>query len=780
LWRSPQVNATGILRIHDVVANGSHHPPSQRLPFLEFPDMRIACLLLFVCAASSLPARAVDVDGHIDPTEWKGARHITDFRKTQPLNGKPATLRTEAWILATPQGLAIAFRCEQPASVPRTRQRVQRDFEDQVDRVNLMVDFDGSGRTGYNFVVSSTGGINDAVITAENSFNTDWDGNWQHAVSEDADGWTVEMLIPWYIAPMHAGKNGQRTMGVYLDRVIGSTGERDSWPAASFTRPRFLSAFNRVEVPSFSQSLLAITPYASGLYDNVRGRSHLQEGADILWKPNGQFQLTAALNPDFGQVESDDLVVNFGATETYVSDKRPFFTENQGIFDFSLLDDNSQLVYTRRVGGPSDDGRGAADINAAVKLNGSFGTTSYGVLAADEDGEAGRFFGAARVTHDFGDQSLGMLLTRVDRPWLDRQATVLGVDHHWRPTSKLTIATNVVASDIAQSGTRTRDSGGTLLADYEMGNGWRQQWLGMHFGDQLQVNDFGYLARNNFNYAHWEVRKRNTNLPGGSAYSSHEWRFRIDALDNDHGLRLRRQMRVSRISDLRDGGTEEAILNINSAGWDDLLTRGNGALFLPPSIDFLYENISPRHGDWAFKLDAEVLSGGLGGNDQLGYDVKFIPSYFISDAFSIYAGPYIEHLPDWLVWQHGNLIGRYNEHTTQLDAGFDWSIDDRQELRLKLQAIGLKAHKRQGYVVNGNGRAVASNDEVDDFSVRNLGLQIRYRYELAPLSYLYIVYGRGGYAMDGYARSADDVFGNTFALRDDEQLLVKLSYRFDL
>src|SRR3546814_7399780 len=99
------------------------------------------------------------------------------------------------------------------------------------------------------------------------------------------------------------------------------------------------------------------------------------------------FQLTAALNPDFGQVESDNLVVNFGATETYVSDKRPFFTENQGIFDFSLLDDNSQLIYTRRVGGPSDDGHGAADINAAVKLNGSFGSTSYGVLAADEDGE---------------------------------------------------------------------------------------------------------------------------------------------------------------------------------------------------------------------------------------------------------------------------------------------------------------------------------------------------------------------------------------------------------
>ncbi|MBQ4854753.1 hypothetical protein IMW82_08720 [Rhodanobacter sp. B2A1Ga4] len=742
--------------------------------------MRMACLLLLILAALSAPALAVEIDGHIGADEWKGARHIADFRQTQPLTGKPGSLHTEAWILATPKGLAVAFRCDQPAGVPRTHQRVQRDFEDQVDRVNVMIDFNGDGRTGYDFVVSSTGGINDAVVTNENQFNKDWDGSWQHAVSEDAEGWTVEILIPWYIAPMHTAVDGKRTIGIYLDRVTGSTGERDSWPVASFTLPRFLSTFSRVEVPQYSQSLLALTPYVSGLYDNVRGRSHFQQGADLLWKPNGQFQLTAALNPDFGQVESDDLVVNFSATETYVSDKRPFFTENQGIFDFSLLDDYSQLVYTRRVGGPSDDGHGAADINAAVKLNGSFGTTSYGVLAADEDGEAGRFFGAARVTHDFGEQSLGMLLTRVDRPWLDREATVLGVDHHWRPTPQLTIATNVVGSDILQSGTHTRDSGGTVIADYEMGDGWRQQWLGMHFGDQLQVNDFGYLERNNFNYGHWEVRKRNTTLPADSAYSSHEWRFRIDGLDNDHGLRLRRQFRVSRNSNLRNGATETVQLNVNSAGWDDLLTRGNGALFLPPSVDLAYKRISPRHGDWAFKLDAEVVSGGLGGNRQLGYDVKFIPTYFVSDAFSVYAGPYYEHLPDWLVWQHDNLIGRYDEHTLQLDAGFDWTIDSRQELRVKLQAIGLDARVRGGYRVQANGRAVASNEPVDDFSVRNLGLQIRYRYELAPLSYLYVVYGRGGYAMDGYARRTADVFDRSFALRDDEQLLVKLSYRFDI
>ena len=209
----------------------------RRIP-VEVFDMRMACLLFVTLAALSAPALAVDIDGHIGADEWKGARHIADFRQTQPLTGKPGSLHTEAWILATPKGLAVAFRCDQPADVPRTRQRGQRDFEDQVDRVNVMVEFNGDGRTGYNFTVLLSDSIIDATITNENQFNTDWDGNWKHAVSEDADGWSVEMLIPWYIAPMQDGKDGKRTIGLQLDRVVGSTGERMGWPAIFGGEPR--------------------------------------------------------------------------------------------------------------------------------------------------------------------------------------------------------------------------------------------------------------------------------------------------------------------------------------------------------------------------------------------------------------------------------------------------------------------------------------------------------------------------------------------------------------
>src|ERR1700741_2694344 len=173
-------------------------------------------LVVGMIAAIAAPAYAVEVDGRIDTQEWADARHITDFRKTQPLNGEPASLSTEAWILSTAEGLAIAFHNVQPASVPRTQQRVQRDFETQVDRVNVMLDFDGDGRTGYNFTVSSTNDIYDGVISNENNFNKDWDGNWRHASAADENGWSVEVLIPWHIASMREATGAKRPLKIYL------------------------------------------------------------------------------------------------------------------------------------------------------------------------------------------------------------------------------------------------------------------------------------------------------------------------------------------------------------------------------------------------------------------------------------------------------------------------------------------------------------------------------------------------------------------------------------
>lgn len=90
--------------------------------------------------------------------------------------------------------------------------------------------------------------------------------------------------------------------------------------------------------------------------------------------------------------------------------------------------------------------------------------------------------------------------------------------------------------------------------------------------------------------------------------------------------------------------------------------------------------------------------------------------------------------------------------------------------------MGLDAPLRQAWRVLPDGTPVPSNDPIPE---RSLGFQIRYRRELAPLSDLFIVYGRGGYSFNGFSESAGSLLDQSFALRDSEQLLTKVSYRFE-
>jgi hypothetical protein len=750
------------------------------------PDkVRIVALALLLSSAPPCIAQTIAPDGILDPGEWEGAIRIDDFRVTQPFTAARPAHPVQAWLKAVPEGLGVAIRVDMPPGVARSRQPVQHDFSAKVDRVNISVDFEGNGRTAYNFYVASTGATGDAVLTNEDAFNYGWDGDWRHGVGEDPEGWTAEVLIPWHTAPMPDAIDGKRTIRLYLDRIIASTGERAAWPTASLERARFLSDFAAVEIPGYSRSLLAVTPYVSVLYDNSRGRGEWRAGADVFWKPDGGFQLSATLNPDFGQVESDDLVVNFTAIETFVREKRPFFTENQSFFDFVMPSNASQLLYTRRIGARADDGGDNNDVRAALKVNSSVDALKIGALYAEEDDSAGRRFGALRLMRDFDTQSVGLMVTRVDRPFFDRTATVIGVDHDWQRSPRLKILGRVVRSRVDQRGARTEGTGATVLVNYDPDEDWRHQFVAMHFGRDFQINDAGFLARNDLDYAHWQVSRRFARIAESSRYASKLWRWRWTEARNTAGDRLQRQLRINRQSTLRNGSLEVLQLNLNGSGVDDLFMRGNGKFRRPSSFDLYGEYGSPRKGDFAYKGFVEIASGGLSGNDRIGGRIGFEPTYFISDALSFSARFSYAITPDSLVWQGRrsesgrDVIGRFEQTSLQIDAGVDWNISGRQELRIKLQALGLDAKSRQTVLVLPDGRLVPAAVMADSFSIRNLGFQVRYRYRIAPLSDLYVVYARGGYDERPQSIAIGDLFDDVFGLRDDEQFLVKLSYRFE-
>lgn len=742
-------------------------------------------LLLAAVVSTPVPVLALDIDGRIDPAEWSGAQRIDDFRMTQPLTRDPSRHATEAWYMATADGLAIAFRNLQPAHVPRTRQRFQRDNNGNVDRVNVYVDFDGDGRSGYNFMVALSDDIADSTISNETRFNGDWDGNWSHAVSEDEHSWSAEMLIPWHIAPMRSGDGATRTIGLALDRVVGDSNERMTWPAISFNDQRYLSALNKVEVPQFSQSLLAITPYVVGLYDNVGGKADADAGVDLFWKPNGQFQLSATLNPDFGQVESDGIVVNFGAIETFFGDRRPFFTENQGYFEvpFGSLGNAQQLIYTRRVGAQADDGSGSGDVTAAVKINGSAGGFGYGVFAATEGDSVGRDFYALRATRGFQGQNVGAMVTHVNRPFLDREATVLSLDHQWAPNAQWNIRTNVVGSSIDQRGETVRDSGAQVRIDHDIGDGWRQQLYLLHTGGDLQLNDLGFLDRNNYNYGRYEISRRFTSLPETSPYASHQWRFATSRRMNDNGVHIGDAFAVNRGSERRDGGNQFFEIAGWTPGHEDLITRGNGVVDHPGRLFGFAERFFPKKEHWSFYANLRYSAEGLGGIDRGAWSTYLEPTYAVNDNLSFFLGLELLRNPDWLIWDRDTArLVTYGQEQALLNAGTVWLIDSKQELRVRLEALGLDADAKRAWVVAPDGTPVRNNDPADSFALRNLGFQVRYRYEFAPLSYLYLAYVRGGSMFDAGAGrySVGEEFSSAFDLRDSEQLLVKLSYRFEI
>jgi hypothetical protein len=423
----------------------------------------------------------VTVDGHLDEAAWGGGEPYTRFFQRDPDEGEPASERTELRLLYDDAALYVGARLfdREPALVARRLSR--RDEPSDADRFAILLDPRRDRLTGVRFEVSAAGVQRDQVIFNDTWTDSSWDAVWDSAVTVDAEGWTVEMRIPF--SELRFMRGDHQTWGVNALRFIFRKNESD-WLAlvpkresGLASRMATLTGLRGVE----PRTPLVVVPYAAGsaesaprdaadpFHDGTAWSG--SAGVDLRRKIGTGFALDATVNPDFGQVEVDPAVVNLTAFETFFPERRPFFVEGAQIFDsfgrngpnnyYAYNRSEPDLFYTRRIGrapqGTVDaawaDAPRTTTILGAAKLTGkSANGWSVGVLEALTDREEAAFvdgdrrgrqgvepltnYFVARAFLDRERAGFGALVTSVARALEDdalaaalaRSATVAGLD----------------------------------------------------------------------------------------------------------------------------------------------------------------------------------------------------------------------------------------------------------------------------------------------------------------------------------------------------------------
>lgn len=734
----------------------------------------LALLLCMGQCAFGANVAALQIDGVFDEPAWAQAQTLDELVLVEPFTKMPAHLKTTVRVLAQPEGLALAFVCTQPPEVTRTAAVRARDATPMSDAVTAVIDFDGTGQRAYQFTVGLGGAQADGIVSSEVSVNPDWDGVWQSAVTQTETAWNAELLIPWSAVPMSKTLTDQRRIAISVNRAVWSLGEVYAYPAISNLQSRYLSDFVAVTVPSFSQSKLSIVPYASIGADLLGRRTRNREGVDVTWRPSSQFGLTAAIRPDFGQVEADTLVLNFDAIEVFNSDKRPFFTENQALFQVGAAG-YDQLVYTRRMGAE-------AEIDGALKLTGTANGFEYGALVANEidtPDMPGSQFAVLRLQHANERLTAGYLFTHVEGN--QRQASVNSVDLQWRPNATQSVNAILIHSqitDIAGSAKPNSNGFGAGLVWKFAGDMTDFSVTGSHYGRDLDFNDLGFQARSSLNQLEISGTLRPKTQPDTEVFSYNGY---FSARLNDSGVDLGQSLFLYRQGTPVGGGFSSLQFQWESAAFDDLSSRGNGLLKRPARVFVRYARQSRPYGKWQFNAGVQNYQEGLSSEIWHGraWNIASGLSYQATNRLSLDSNVRWRASPDWLTWRAGNLFARYQRHQFISNFNVNWIPSSKHELRLKLQSNIVNARNAKAVRLGPNGDPYAVAEQIAPLQVRSFGLQLRYRYEFAPLRELYVVYARGGVEReDDNPRDSFELFQDSLLLRKSDQFLVKMRWGF--
>jgi len=754
-------------------------------------------------------AAGITLDGNLDEPVWSSVAAFNDMRVIQPDTLETAPLDTQTQVFYTERGIYLGITNQQDPATLLARLS-SRDVRMSRDSVLVGIDASGAGLYGYIMRIALGGSMNDATLLPEKLMNIQWDGSWNAITSETAEGWVAEVFIPWSMMSLPQSAN-ERQIGLYIERDLGQVGETWSWPPLPATSNEFISGFQKFQVRDIAPTTqLTHYPYSSATFNNIKNELKYRVGTEIYWRPTTNMQISATINPDFGNVESDDVVVNLTAFEVFFPEKRAFFLEGQEIFNTSPRSRGGRgpggpttLLNTRRIGrAPSflvpsgvsvvpTDLSQPSELLGAAKLTGQNGNWRYGtLLAAEDDSEIrgflddgtrvslqakGRDFTIARLLYEDtsnGDRrAFGWMGTNLSHP--DRDATVNGLDfHYFSSDSRWVVDGQLMHSDVdGETG-----AGGFTDLIFRPVRGRQHRVSATYIDDSLNINDLGFLSRNDYWQFDYNYSIDESNIPG---IRSRNTSFQFINQWNTSGQPVRLGFFANRNYSFLDNTSLRLGMRYFNPRIDDRLGRGSGEFRIPERWSMNLGWDSDPSQVIAYALNVNANQGDLG-RKNLGTSI--IANYRPRDYFSVELELGYTVQEALLVYQGSGRYTSFESTQWAPKLNLDYFITAKQQFRFSMQWNALKAFEDKFWQVNPVKldylQEISKPDtEPDDFIISRMTFQARYRWEIAPLSDLFVVYTRGsnlpGNTFDEYSQ----LFSQSWTDRVVDSLVIKLRYR---
>ena len=394
--------------------------------FIDGPPPPVAPETIARDAAGRATVRAVlldeplQVDGELNEAIYDTVPPVSDFIQQLPDVGEPATERTDTWIFYDAQNVYVAARNWDSAPESQwVANEMQRDSFQLINNDSFSVGFDTfyDRRNGFIFMVNPIGGIFDFQITDEGNPNTDWNPVWDVQTGRFDGGWTVEMEIPFKSIRFRPGTS--QIWGLQIGRNVRWKNE---WtyltpvPISGGPGMFRLSAagtLTGVEVPEGNRTF-EIKPYGIGSMATdvnavplVSNAGDGDFGLDVKYGVTQNLTADFTYNTDFAQVEVDEQQVNLTRFSLFFPEKREFFLEGRGIFDFG------RGVTFGGMTGPGGGGRPGGG-GGGVFGGGYAPTIFFSRRIGLDGGQTVPILGGGRLTGKVGNFSVGALNIQTD------------------------------------------------------------------------------------------------------------------------------------------------------------------------------------------------------------------------------------------------------------------------------------------------------------------------------------------------------------------------------